>query len=86
MPVEGDKEISSDKRDKLLQNLSEHLPNAVSVLYWKEEQKEHSACDINTPSEESINISRFIDLYGLVRTKVSGMTTYHSRKNVKNQE
>ena len=68
MPVEGDKETSSNKRDKLLQNLSEHLPNAVSVLHWKE-QKEHSACDINTPSEESTNISRFIDLHGLVCSK-----------------
>ena len=39
VPVEDDTESPEQKRNTIYEKLKEHIPDAVGVLYWKEENK-----------------------------------------------
>ena len=38
-PIDDDMESSAEKRQKILGNLSAHIPHALSVQYWKKEKE-----------------------------------------------
>ena len=45
VPVEDDTEQPEEKRNKIYEKLQEHIPDAVGVLYWKEQNKERGSED-----------------------------------------
>ena len=40
MPIEDDRESPTARRNKIYEKLHEYIPDAVGVLYWKEERRE----------------------------------------------
>ena len=67
VPVEGDMETQSEKREKLLQNLSLHIPQAVAIQHWMKDKEEQLPENVHlshkTVSQED---NKFIDLRKLV--------------------
>ena len=45
VPVEDDTEQPEEKRNKIYEKLQEHIPDAVGLLYWKEQNKERGSDD-----------------------------------------
>lgn len=67
VPVEGDMETQSEKREKLLQSLSPHIPQAVAIQHWMKDKEEQLPENVHlshkTVSQED---NKFIDLRKLV--------------------
>ena len=67
-------ESSEKKRDRLLENLSAHIPQALSVQYWRKEKEVHAPRNKETDDNGSGSKSenKFIDLAGLVCSVMEG--------------
>ena len=67
VPVEGDMETQSEKREKLSQNLSPHIHQAVAIQHWMKDKEEQLPENVHlshkTVSQED---NKFIDLRKLV--------------------
>ena len=60
-PLQVDNESAREKRDNMYRHLKDHVPNAVGVLYWIEEQKAHTSSegpDESLTQSESSHITR----------------------------
>ena len=68
VPVADDVESCDEKRDKLLQNLSAHIPQALSVQYWRKEKEVHAPGNKETGDDRSGSKleNKFINLAGIV--------------------
>ena len=73
-PVADDMESCDEKRDRLLQNLSAHIPQSLSVQYWRKEKEVHATGRKETGDESSGSKleNKFIDLEGLVCCAIEG--------------
>ena len=58
MPVEDDREQPEEKRNKIYEKLQEHIPDAVGVLYWKEQNKEVGSADTVQDDDGIVEIPR----------------------------
>ena len=58
MPVEDDTESPAEKRNKIYEKLQDHIPDAVGVLYWKEEQKQMGSTNSMEDEEREIEIPK----------------------------
>ena len=47
-PLPNDDELDSNKTNRILGKLKDHIPNAVAILSWQEEMKSH-----NVPQNDS---------------------------------
>ena len=72
--IADDMESSEKKRDRLLENLSAHIPQALSVQYWRKEKEVHAPRNKETDDNGSGSKSenKFIDLAGLVCSVMEG--------------
>ena len=74
VPVADDVESCDEKRERLLKNLSAHIPQALSVQYWKKEQEVYGPGNKETGKDRSGSKleNKFIDLAGLVCSAIEG--------------
>ena len=74
VPVADDMESCDEKRDRLLQNLSAHIPQSLSVQYWRKEKEVHATGSKETGDDRSGSKleNKFIDLEGLVCCVIEG--------------
>ena len=58
VPVENDTESPAEKRNKVYEALQYHIPDAIGVLYWKEQQKEMGNNEATEIEDRSRKIPR----------------------------
>ena len=58
VPVEDDTESPQQKRDRLYERLHKYIPNAVGVLYWKEEKKQRAMAKAMQDTDKNEEISK----------------------------
>ena len=74
VPVADDVESCDEKRERLLKNLSAHIPQSLSVQYWRKEKEVHATGNKETSDDRSGSKleNKFIDLEGLVCSAMEG--------------
>ena len=58
VPVEDDIESPAEKRNKIYEKLQDHIPDAVGVLYWKEQQKQFGSTNNVEDEKRKIEIPK----------------------------
>ena len=58
MPLDNDTEPPPAKRNKIYERIHQFIPNAVGVLYWKEERKEMVSSQPAQHEKRSIQVPK----------------------------